>query len=113
MLPPFSSGIKEEGYYGLVSYRINSLIEIGTYYSVYYPDLDDKDGDRFAAQQRDKFEAWRKDTTLSVRFDLNENWLLKLEWHYIDGLAPILDKMNPDGFDRYWNLFVAKISFVF
>jgi len=110
-LPPFPDfkNPKSEGYYAMVSYRFNSFVELGCYYSVNYPNKDDKNGDDFKV----RIEAWRKDTALSVRFDINENWLFKLEGHYLDGVAPMLDKMNPDGFDRYWKLYVAKLSFVF
>ncbi|MBU0990976.1 MAG: hypothetical protein KJ737_00665 [Proteobacteria bacterium] len=100
-----------EGYYALVSHRFSDIFEAGYYYSVIYPNMDDKDGDN--QKENEKFRAWRKDQALSFRFDMNSNWTFKLEGHYIDGCAAMYNRLNPDGFHRYWYLFVSKLSYSF
>ena len=101
-----------EGYYGLLTYRLTNWLELGTYYSIYYDDKDDKDGDRFRETNRPEAMAWLKDFALSARFDINESWIFKLEGHYMDGLARNVeyDKVDPD---ENWLLFGAKMTFSF
>ncbi len=100
-----------EGYYFSASYRFTDWFELGAYYSVYYPDKDDKNGEK-AAPNPD-YSAWSEDSALSVRFDINERWIFKLEGHYIDGTGLILNADNPDGVDKNWFLFAAKTTFYF
>ena len=99
-----------EGYYALVSHRFSGLFEAGYYYSVLYTDMTDRDGEE---RNDAPFRAWKKDQALSFRFDLDENWIFKLEGHYIDGCAAMHNRMNPDGFHRYWYLFISKLSYSF
>lgn len=101
-----------EGYYLGASYRFNDWFELGGYYSAYYPDKDDKDGDRFEGNLGD-FNAWLNQFTLSLRFDINDNWIVKLEGHAVNGAANVLVIENPDGFEEDWYLFAAKTTFSF
>ena len=98
------------GYYAMATYRLSDLVELGSYYGLFYPDKDDKDGSDIAAQGGDDFMAWRKEIALSARFDLGENWLLKLETHRMDGTAQVMPHDNPQGLERNWWLFLAKVS---
>lgn len=103
-----------EGYYAQVSYRFNEWLEMATYYSVNYPDKEDKDGDRFADNpNRPDHNAWLRDWALALRFDINDNWIAKVEGHVIDGSALLLAQENPDGYERNWLLFAAKLTFNF
>ena len=101
---------KGEGYYALVSHRFSDFFEAGYYYSALYPDMTDRDGKN---RDKDPFRAWKKDQALSFRFDLAPHWIFKLEGHYIDGCAAMHNLLNPDGFHRYWYLFVTKLSYSF
>ena len=84
-----------EAYYGSASYRLSDLVEIGGYYSVSYGNKDDKDGERFPDGLEAK--AWTKDTAVSTRFDLSDNWLLKFECHLMDGLNNVeYDETDPE-----------------
>jgi predicted porin len=101
-----------EGYYLGASYRFTDWLEVGSYYSEYYPDKDDKDGDRY--EEGSKFQAWQKDWATTVRFDINDYWLIKLEGHVIDGVAgTILSADNPDGYEQDSFLFAIKSTFNF
>ena len=99
-----------QGYYAMANYRLNDLLELGSYYSRFYPYEDDKDGERLASQGEPGFRAWKEDIALSTRFDVGENWLVKLEAHRMDGVAQVMVHDNPDGLTRNWHLFLAKIS---
>jgi hypothetical protein len=48
-----------------------------------------------------------------MRYDINENWTLKGEWHTVDGTALLLEFFNPDGTERYWQYGAVKVSYNF
>ena len=56
-----------------------------------------------------------KDTAISVRFDINDYWLIKLEGHFVDGTARVYETLNKDNpyLERYWTLFGAKTTLTF
>lgn len=101
------------GCYAAASYRFNPWFELGAYYSVSYYDNDDKGGDYFKARGLPEYRAWQKDFALSARFDINEYWTLKLEGHALNGTLQVLPQENPDGDEKDWYLFAAKVSFSF
>lgn len=100
-----------ESYYLSASYRFSDLFSLGAYYSEYYPDANDKDGDDFAIDHR----AWEKDLALTLRFDLNPYWVLKLEGHAVNGTANVMYMDNTDNdFDEEdWYYGAAKLTVSF
>lgn len=112
--PPVSSGerLHGEAWYVQGSYRLNTRFQGQAYYSVYWPDRNDKDGARYA-RQKQEYRAWTKDLAFSGRADVNAHWLLKLEYHVIDGAAGLSTAENPGGLTRKWNLFVANTTLHF
>ncbi|MCB9481522.1 MAG: hypothetical protein H6680_06855 [Desulfobacteraceae bacterium] len=114
--------LETEGYYGSLAYRFTDWLEVGTYYSVYYADRDDKDGKENEESVRKEagykdHDAWLKDLCLSLRFDLSPNWVLKLEGHKMDGAAILMKQINSvnDILDteKDWYLGAAKVTFSF
>ena len=101
---------RTEGYYGSASYQFCDWFELGTYYSVYYADKNDKDGDDIEAAGGDDFMAWQKDWTVSAKFMVLGNVTLKLETHLIDGAALMYPHENPDGLEDTSVLYAAKCS---
>ncbi|MFZ5568837.1 MAG: hypothetical protein ACOZF0_00425 [Thermodesulfobacteriota bacterium] len=115
------------GWYGSATYRFTYWFELGAYYSEYYPDVDDKEGYKRRDVKKLDSELHRgylKDTCMTLRFDINENWVLKLEGHVMRGAASLLGADNPaptdayplDGSERYdsnWLLGAAKITYSF
>ncbi len=101
------------GYYLSAAYRFTDWFELGSYYSIYYGDEDDKDGDDLEARGKPDYRAWLKDFTVTTRFDINPYWNFKLEGHLMDGAALVMAQDNPDGFDEHWYLLAAKVSFYF
>ena len=107
--PSVEDSNNSEGIYGLISYRFTEWFELGTYYSVYYADRDDRDGKNFEPDYR----AWQKDLAISTRFDVTDFWLIKFETHFMDGVALCTEVDNPDGFEKDWVFFAAKTTFYF
>lgn len=103
---------RAKGYYALASYRLNDLFEFGTYYSVYYPDKNDKDGNRYTALGLNDFRAWQKDLTVFTRFDINDNWLIKAEVHFIDGTSGVIQEYTVDE-KKDWEMFTVKTTYSF
>ena len=65
---------------------------------VKYPNKDDKDGSAYELKGLEDYRAWKKDISLFTRFDLNENWILKLETHWLNGVDGLFSMYNPGGF---------------
>ncbi len=105
---------KSHGYYISATYRFNDWFEAGTYYSKAYANSDDKDGsDGVAAGTYVyDYQAWLDDIALSLRFDINEYWVAKLEGHLMDGAAGCLGIDNTD-YEEDWYMVAAKMSFSF
>ena len=99
-----------ESWFGQFSYRFTDWFEAGAYYSVFYADANDRGGNTVEPDYR----GWQKDTTLSARFDITDFWLVKLEVHFMDGVALCLYKDNTEGYEEQdWTLFAIKTTFNF
>lgn len=110
---PAENSYTIEAYYGQISYRFADWFEAGAYYSVYYPDKNDRDGANQVAQGKPDYAGWQKDWALSARFDITDFWLIKLEMHAMDGVAMCAEVDNPDGYEKNWTLFAIKSTFNF
>jgi hypothetical protein len=100
-----------EYYYGMLSYRFSDWFELASYYSVSYPDKNDKDGQDYVDRGQPAALDWHKDLAVSARFDINDYWLVKLEGHFINGLFEVPDfGENPD---EEWFMFAVKTTFTF
>lgn len=104
----------QESYYASLAYRVCDWWEIGAYYSVFYPERNDKEGRTYEQTGRGAdYRQWQKEWVFTSRFDLNEHWTLKLEGHLIDG-AGIVQQYNPrDDVERDSFLFAIKTTFNF
>lgn len=100
-----------ERFYGMATHRLSSAFELGAYYSVLFADADDRGGHdktKFAKP----YYAWQRDASATLRYDVNEHWLWKLEAHFIDGTADLFASQNPDP-KRFWGLFLFKTTVTF
>jgi hypothetical protein len=107
---------KSPGWYISGSYRFTDWFETGMYYSEIYVDDDDKNGTKTPFSP--VYKAYLKDTCLSMRFDYGDNWIFKIEEHMMEGAGMLNPLHNPDngdnaGYDKYWWLFAAKITYIF
>jgi hypothetical protein len=96
-----------ERMYAMAAYRVSSWLQPGVYYSLYYPEVDDRKG-------RD---AYQRDAAATLRFDLNSYWLVKLEGHYMVGTAALNSSLNGNqplaSLVREWGLFLIKTTAYF
>lgn len=100
----------QERFYAMVSRRFNPRLEAGAYYSVFNVDADDRRGhDKMKFPER--WYAWQRDLAATVRFDVNERWIWKLEGHFIDGVADLFGSTPKP--ERYWGLFLLKTTVTF
>jgi hypothetical protein len=98
---------QSERLYGMAAWQWNDWLQTGAYYALYYPDMTKRQGR----------ENQQHDVALTVRFDFNEHFLLKLEGHYMHGTAG-LDPLLNDGVARSalvedWGVFLAKTTAYF
>ena len=113
---PFVDIHTREGWYVSGAYRYSELFEFGVAYSEFYHDKNDRGGDTFAPYN---FKGWRKDLTFSTRFDITDYWLVKAEYHIVDGAAwlpnPGLysDANSLDNIKQKWNMIALKTTFSF
>jgi hypothetical protein len=96
-----------ERWYAMASYRVAPWFTPGAYYSVMYPDVKKRSG-RSAVQH---------DIALTLRYDLNAYWLLKLEGHYMLGTAGLSPAMNggvpTSDLSPEWGLLLVKTTAYF
>lgn len=96
--------VVSERVYAMVAYRVLGWLQPGLYYSLLFPDTDDRTGR--AAQQHD--------VALTLRFDINDHWLVKAEVHYMAGTAgtePRLNDDKPKGeLEPHWAVFLVKTT---
>lgn len=93
--------------YALASYRVTPRFQPSAYYSVFYPKAGETKGRA----------SKHHDAAATLRIDLNANWLLKLEAHYMRGTATLTPALNDnlplDQLDNRWLLFVLKTTAYF
>lgn len=103
---PDEETTSERGYV-LVVYRVLPWLRPGAYYSVTFPNVDDRKGK----------DAQRHDIAVTLRFDVNEHWLVKLEGHFLSGTAQLRPDLNdgsrPAEMKRSWSLFAIKTTAYF
>jgi hypothetical protein len=83
VLLPSSDTVSERGYL-MTSYRVLPWLWPGLYYSMFFKDVDHRTG-------RD---AYQHDVAATLRFDLTDHWLLKVEGHYMYGTAALSSALN-------------------
>lgn len=105
-----------ESYYLQASYRILPALELVGRYDVFFADRDDTSGRRFAALTgQPRHTRFARDWTVGVRWDLGRSWMVRAEYHRVDGSGwlPISDNPDPNERRRQWHLFALLLSFRF
>lgn len=93
--------IESNGYYVSVSCLLLDWLEVGAYYSDY-------ENDKNASGPKNEII----DTALAARFDINNNWIAKLEVHKMEGLFGV--EPEDDGtIDKNFLFFAAKLTYFF
>ena len=92
----------QENYYISAEYLFDDRFTLGSYYSVHYPNRNDKSSST---------RQYQKDWAITTRYDFNDYWLAKLEFHKIKGNAQVSFRDNPEGIEDDWCLILAKVTF--
>ena len=113
--PPKSSSTGES-YYVQGIYRIALRWEAMVRYDVLYWDKDDRDGIDFEAATGGLFQAhsrFAKDLTVGIRWDITPTFMLRAEYHNVDGTGWLSRLENPQGTKQHWNLFALLAAYRF
>jgi hypothetical protein len=97
-----------EGYSGRAAYRVADWLQLGSSYSLYFADRNDRNGEALAAAGRDPAAAWIRDIGVSAKFNFNRNVALQVEGHLMNGLLGVVE-----GSDEDWRRFGAKMTIQF
>ena len=104
LLPPH---VTNERYYVMASYQVTRWLTPCVYYAVYYPNVDERKGR----------QSHQNDAALSLRFDINAHWLVKLEGHWMDGTASLDPTLNGgtglDALAKDWGVVLIKTTAYF
>lgn len=96
-----------EAMYGMASYHWRPWLQTTAYYSLSYPNVDNRSGR--ANHQHD--------AALDLRFDITSHWLVKLEGHAMRGTAALSSDLNygiaPADLVNVWYLLAAKTTVYF
>ena len=105
------------GWYVLAGYQVSRLLSLAGYYSDAEPVGGDTEIEFMEQVGLPDYYGWQRDLTISSRFDLTDFWLLKLEYHFIDGVALTvprpLEEDLADPKKRHWGMLTAKTTFHF
>ena len=113
---------KTLGWYSSLTYRFTDWFELGTYYTEYYSNEDDKDGKKAVASGKSEVahEGYQKDFCLTTRFDVSANWIIKLEGHKMEGVALLYsddgNNRNDTGelnYEKDWYFGAVKLTYSF
>jgi hypothetical protein len=104
---PASPTVVSERAYGMAAYRVRRWLAPGAYYSLLFPNVDNRTGR----------ENVQHDVAATLRFDVNNYWLVKLEGHYMHGTAALDPVLNGgamlSGLTRDWAVFLIKTTAYF
>ncbi|MDJ0835382.1 MAG: hypothetical protein QNK37_02635 [Acidobacteriota bacterium] len=104
------------GWYVGGSYRINNRFEVNANHNEFYGFKDDKDGSAFEPLGLPGYLVFQKDTSLGVRVDFNDSWLLKVQYNQVEGLGLIsaYDLLNRDNTgEPDWHYVGVKATYHF
>lgn len=101
--------VVNERYYVMASYRVNSWFTPGIYYSALYPNI----------KLRRRQQNYQHDLAVSLRYDLTNNWLFKVEGHIMRGTAALENRALNDGVEpkdltsSTWGVLLLKTTAYF
>jgi hypothetical protein len=91
--------------YAMLAYRVAPWFHPALYYALYFRDVHHRDANSAERQN---------DAALTLRFDVADNLILKLESHLMEGtaglVAPLSVTAPPVNPDRVWGVFLLKAT---
>jgi len=108
---------ESSGWYAMAGYRFSNLFSLAAVYSESYYDSLDKEGTKYQQLGLPDYYAWLKDITISTKFDLTDFWLLKFEYHFLNGVEQGIHHSYVEGLvdplSKDWGMLTAKTTFAF
>ncbi|PCJ21309.1 MAG: hypothetical protein COB02_01615 [Candidatus Cloacimonadota bacterium] len=96
--------------YHQITYRLNEHYELGFIHAQSYTD----------EKGKTNIDQYIKDNSFTISNNLSDNWLLKLEYHKVNGIAGLRPLLNPSGQinaisnkGKNWDIIMAKITYSF
>ena len=116
--PLNDSNFTGESYYFQGVYRFNTKWEGLLRYDVLYTDKSDRSGKAFARKSGGVVPAhsrFAKDITVGLRWNVTPSFMLRAEYHRVNGTAWLsrLDNPGSSATSQHWNLFAVQASFRF
>ncbi len=105
-----------ESAYLQAEYRLSSSLSAFLRYDVLYIDKDDRSGNKAAMLfGRPNHTQFAKDWTLGIGWEPDEHWMLRAEWHKVQGTAWLAVQDNPSDVEREerWNMFSLQATYRF
>ncbi|MDP1558798.1 MAG: porin [Nitrosomonas sp.] len=105
-----------ESFYFQGAYRFTPKWEGILRYDVLFTDRKDRDGSRFAtASGAPAHRRFAKDITAGLRWNVTPAFMLRTEYHRVNGTAWLstLDNPNPADTSQHWDLFAVQASYRF
>ncbi len=105
-----------ESYYLQAGYRLLPQVEVVGRYDVYFADRDDTSGRKFAALTgRPRHTRFAKDWTAGIRWDITRWWMIRAEYHNVDGTGWLAASENGNFRDteKRWHMFSLLTAFRF
>lgn len=112
--PNFSNVI--EGYYVQASYQLTPSLQAVARYDASFNNKSDRDGKKLsAATGLPAHTFFAKDWMLGLRYDVTPTFMVRGEWHHIDGTGWLstLDNTNPSSMERKWDMLMLMGSWRF
>jgi hypothetical protein len=103
-----------ESYYFQGSFKVTPDIEVYSRYDLYFSDRSDKDGKIYESNTGlPGYLTYAKDITTGIRWDVNQNIMLRAEYHYVNGAGYLSFIENKDlpNISKYWNMIIFGVSF--
>jgi hypothetical protein len=111
-----------ERFYVMSAYHVTPWFTPGLYYSVLFADANDRSGKNPAygappGSPPVGRAAYQHDVALTLRYDLNQYWLLKVEGHFMHGTAGLTTTLNDNqslsSLTKDWGVLLVKTTAYF
>ena len=103
-----------ESYYVQGSYRFREDLEGYLRYDVIYDDVNDRNGKQAAAGTGSPaYRGFAKDITAGLRWDVTSWFMLRAEYHQVNGTSWLSPLENQGDTQQHWNMFAISASFRF
>lgn len=110
----FSLDTGMDGGYFQARYFATDQITLLARYDVYFKDRDNRYNSTNANVV--DYAQYSKDFTAGLMWQINKDWTLKTEAHFVEGagfIAPMIRVNNKNIGDKYWQMYAAEISYSF